>query len=223
MPHPHPTDSVVLSTFRSPHHARVPSLLPPDQFQFPDDPSPSHSSSSELVHLSKETSRQPTPASPDLPHPDTYGNQEKKGGRRKGGAGDREGLGESGADSDFDNGDDWMTEGTAAADHEPNMPSDLRSSLDRAHNSHGYSQPLLSGTDKRRGSESGHHSHTLHHRRSARFRERDPEAMARAATRKRYTYAAFFLALSLVTFAIQTETAVYIQHDLQWNKAYCML
>ncbi|KYG46153.1 hypothetical protein M433DRAFT_65765 [Acidomyces richmondensis BFW] len=103
------------------------------------------------------------------------------------------------------------------------MPSDLRPSLDRAHNTHGYSQPLLSDADKRRGSESGSHSHTLHHRRSARFRERDPESMARAATRKRYTYAACFLALSLVTFAIQTETAVYIQHDLQWNKAYCML
>ncbi|RAL61039.1 hypothetical protein DID88_010135 [Monilinia fructigena] len=43
------------------------------------------------------------------------------------------------------------------------------------------------------------------------------------ATRKKYTYAAFFLSLSLISFVIQTETAVYIQHQLGWNKAYCML
>ncbi|KAF2774110.1 hypothetical protein EJ03DRAFT_255497, partial [Teratosphaeria nubilosa] len=83
-----------------------------------------------------------------------------------------------------------------------------------------HATPLLAG-DKARADPSPPAS--LHHRRSARFRERDPAAMAQAATRKRYTYAAGFLALSLVTFAIQTETAVYIQHDLKWNKAYCML
>ena len=43
------------------------------------------------------------------------------------------------------------------------------------------------------------------------------------ANRKKYTYAAFFLFLSLVSFVVQTETAVYIQHELGWNKAYCML
>ncbi|RMZ75524.1 hypothetical protein DV738_g5417, partial [Chaetothyriales sp. CBS 135597] len=42
-------------------------------------------------------------------------------------------------------------------------------------------------------------------------------------TRRKYVYAAFFLLLSLVSFVVQTETAVYIQHDLKWNKAYCML
>ena len=47
--------------------------------------------------------------------------------------------------------------------------------------------------------------------------------VARHATRKRYTYAAFFLVLSLISFAVQTETAVYIQSQLHWNKAYCML
>ena len=36
-------------------------------------------------------------------------------------------------------------------------------------------------------------------------------------------YAAFFLLVSLVSFVVQTETAVYIQHELKWNKAYCML
>jgi hypothetical protein len=44
-----------------------------------------------------------------------------------------------------------------------------------------------------------------------------------SAVRKKYTYAAFFLLLSLVSFVIQTETAVYIQHELKWNKAYAML
>lgn len=31
------------------------------------------------------------------------------------------------------------------------------------------------------------------------------------------------LMISLVSFVVQTETAVYIQHELKWNKAYCML
>jgi drug/metabolite transporter (DMT)-like permease len=42
-------------------------------------------------------------------------------------------------------------------------------------------------------------------------------------TRRKYIYASFFLVLSLVSFVIQTETAVYIQHELKWKKAYCML
>ena len=41
--------------------------------------------------------------------------------------------------------------------------------------------------------------------------------------RKKYIYSAFFLLLSLISFVIQTETAVYIQHELGWNKAYAML
>jgi len=57
------------------------------------------------------------------------------------------------------------------------------------------------------------------------MRSRSPSAAAQALldTKKKYTYAAFFLGLSLVSFVIQTETAVYIQHELGWNKAYCML
>jgi drug/metabolite transporter (DMT)-like permease len=42
-------------------------------------------------------------------------------------------------------------------------------------------------------------------------------------TRRKYYYAGFFLLLSLVSFVVQTETAVYIQHELKWDKAYCML
>lgn len=55
------------------------------------------------------------------------------------------------------------------------------------------------------------------------FRSRSPDLDATSATRRKYTYAAFFLVLSLISFTIQTETAVYIQHELGWNKAYCML
>ncbi|GJN67991.1 hypothetical protein VFPFJ_04574 [Purpureocillium lilacinum] len=46
---------------------------------------------------------------------------------------------------------------------------------------------------------------------------------AEKATRKKYTYAAFFLAISLVSFCVQTELSAYIQHDLGWDKAYCMM
>lgn len=55
------------------------------------------------------------------------------------------------------------------------------------------------------------------------FRSRSPDMEGSSATRKKYTYAAFFLVLSLVSFVIQTETAVYIQHELKWKKAYAML
>ena len=55
------------------------------------------------------------------------------------------------------------------------------------------------------------------------FRSRSPDMAGASATKKKYTYAAFFLILSLISFVIQTETAVYIQHDLGWKKAYCML
>ena len=55
------------------------------------------------------------------------------------------------------------------------------------------------------------------------FRSRSPDMAGASATKKKYTYAAFFLMLSLISFVIQTETAVYIQHDLGWKKAYCML
>ena len=55
------------------------------------------------------------------------------------------------------------------------------------------------------------------------FRSRSPDMAGASATRRKYTYAAFFLILSLISFVIQTETAVYIQHELGWKKPYCML
>jgi hypothetical protein len=59
--------------------------------------------------------------------------------------------------------------------------------------------------------------------RRSQLRSRSPDATALLATKKKYTYAAFFLVLSLVSFVIQTETAVYVKRELGWNKAYCML
>lgn len=101
------------------------------------------------------------------------------------------------------------------------MPSDLRPERSRPKSY--QHQPLLAG-DKRTSHDSPTRPAGLAARRSSHFRERDPEVVeAVDDTRRRYTYAAAFLLLSLVSFAVQTETAVYIQHDLHWNKAYCML
>ncbi|KFA74606.1 hypothetical protein S40288_05823 [Stachybotrys chartarum IBT 40288] len=64
---------------------------------------------------------------------------------------------------------------------------------------------------------------TFNQRRST-MRSRSPKEMAAAAAaRKKYTYAAFFLAVSLVSFCVQTELSAHVQHDLGWNKAYCMM
>lgn len=49
------------------------------------------------------------------------------------------------------------------------------------------------------------------------------QVTAQQSARKKYTYAAFFLAVSLVSFCVQTEISSYIQHDLGWNKAFCMM
>lgn len=97
------------------------------------------------------------------------------------------------------------------------MPSDLRSPP----RSDGKA-PLLSRADKQSGDYTSFARPALTPR-SSTFREIDDDATTAAATRKRYTYAAAFLLLSLISFTIQTETAVYIQHNLHWNKAYCML
>ncbi|XDG03816.1 hypothetical protein ABKA04_003431 [Annulohypoxylon sp. FPYF3050] len=55
------------------------------------------------------------------------------------------------------------------------------------------------------------------------MRSRSPDTQARMAAKKKYTYAAIFLLVSLVSFCIQTELGRYVQHELGWNKAYCML
>src|SRR5437667_146253 len=92
-------------------------------------------------------------------------------------------------------------------------------------------QPLLSDQpDNDDRGRSGHDSapeawDDVERRRVIRsqLRSRSPGTAAKLANRKKYSYAGFFLLISLVSFVIQTETAVYIQHELKWNKAYCML
>ncbi|RII16436.1 hypothetical protein CUC08_Gglean002874 [Alternaria sp. MG1] len=105
--------------------------------------------------------------------------------------------------------DDWD-------EHDAAMPSDLRPSIDvrdgRAN------APLLGRKTEDDSMDEGLLGRSTHH-----FHERDPELQAKHETRKKYTYAAFLLALSLVSFTVQTETAVYIQHQLKWEKPYCML
>jgi hypothetical protein len=88
-------------------------------------------------------------------------------------------------------------------------------------------QPLLGKEDEERGrggydqlAEPLRRPSTIS-RRS--MRSRSPDALARLATRKKYTYAAFFLVLSLISFTVQTETANYITQVLGWKKSYCML
>jgi len=175
-------------------------LLPPDHFQDPD------SASSSFDHLSRDSSRRSSPFA-QLPHPDDYNKPARGAGAE---AADGEQVDE---DSDFEH---WGTD-----DDDEAMPSELRRpSLRTTH--HEAHAPLLS-SDKQNGFEHPS-SPALTQRRSTRFRERgDSEALSKAETRKRYSYAAGFLAVSLVSFAIQTETAVYIQHNLGWKKAYCML
>ena len=56
------------------------------------------------------------------------------------------------------------------------------------------------------------------------MRSRSPrEVVAENVAKKKYTYAAFFLVISLIAFCVQTELSAYIQHDLGWGKAYCMM
>lgn len=104
---------------------------------------------------------------------------------------------------EFDEFDDWD-------EHDAAMPSDLRPSTD------GHHAPLLGRKSDDEGTDG--RSRSAH-----RFHERDPVAQARLETRRKYTYAAIFLVLSLISFTVQTETAVYIQHELKWEKPYCML
>lgn len=58
---------------------------------------------------------------------------------------------------------------------------------------------------------------------SSNLRRLSTDKFTELEIKTKYKYAAFFLGLSLITFVVQTETAVYIQHELGWNKAYSML
>ncbi|PGH14596.1 hypothetical protein AJ79_02931 [Helicocarpus griseus UAMH5409] len=88
--------------------------------------------------------------------------------------------------------------------------------------------PLLKDGDRGRRISSSYHADGGEVRpqyitRRSTFRSRTPEYDTKHATRRKYYIASFFLVLSLVSFVVQTETAVHIQHDLGWEKPYCML
>lgn len=92
-------------------------------------------------------------------------------------------------------------------------------------------EPLLTkdsnDEDEERG-DSGSLSPTLSSRtpsssEGSSLRSISPDKFTELESITKYRYAAFFLGLSLISFVVQTETAVYIQHELGWNKAYSML
>jgi len=66
------------------------------------------------------------------------------------------------------------------------------------------------------------HNQSFHSRRST-LRSHSPDAHATATVRKKYILASIFLVMCLVAFVVQTELSAYVQQDLGWNKAYCML
>lgn len=162
-----------------------------------------HDSASSPVHVSalssRQLSRDSSPFS-EIPHPRhtktrsvTFQEPESPG-----------------SDVSFD---DWDDSADAT------MPSDLRPDVDRERDGRSLS-PLLG---HRKTDDEGADRPTVSRRSTHTFHERDPETQAHYETRRRYTYAAIFLALSLISFTVQTETAVYIQHELKWEKPYCML
>lgn len=127
---------------------------------------------------------------------------------------------------DPDDFDAW--EEADADDDDDEMP--LRSSpfhrpaLNSAH----LQQPLLKENDSQQQSNTFVESHERsfdrdHISRRSTFRSRTPDVEDKNLTRRKYILASGFLLLSLVSFVIQTETAVYIQHELHWDKPYCML
>jgi hypothetical protein len=107
--------------------------------------------------------------------------------------------------------------------------SEARSPLRRQLTDGRSQQPLLKDEERGRLSstfaddfEEGSPIRPNHSRRST-FRSRTPDYNTKNDTRKKYIYAGCFLLISLISFVVQTETAVYIQHELHWNKPYCML
>ncbi len=167
----------------------------------PSRPRPNHSSlqdrSSSPVIVSRQPSRTSSPF-PDGPHP-----------RKRASNNDfPEPDSPTASDLEFD---DWN-------DHDAAMPSDLRSSLERDQGR--ANAPLLG---HRKSEDEGAESAGLLGRSTLSTLDRDPETQAKFETRRRYIYAALLLALSLVSFTVQTETAVYIQHELKWEKPFCML
>lgn len=115
----------------------------------------------------------------------------------------------------------------------PQPPTDLvldpDAAFDRGRSYQNGLSPLLSTSSSRPASRhtasspAGTPHRAAFNSRRTSLRSRSPAANARHVVRQKYTYAAVFLVISLVSFCVQTELAAYVQHDLGWNKAYCML
>lgn len=174
------------------------SLAHPDDFSLDDQ-------SSSPVLVSGANSRQVSRSSSPFTSAPQPRHQTKSNGK---GVAYQEPDSPSNSDLEFD---DWD-------EHDAAMPSDLRPSQERDRDIYHANAPLLGRKSEDEGIDNGGLSRSTHT-----FHERDPETQAKYETRRKYTYAAFLLALSLVSFTVQTETAVYIQHQLKWEKPYCML
>lgn len=103
----------------------------------------------------------------------------------------------------------------------------FRSPFHRPNDAHSQ-QPLLKENGPRRETNTFAESHERllerpHMSRRSTFRSRTPDIEDKNLTRRKYMLASGFLLLSLISFVVQTETAVYIQHELHWDKPYCML
>jgi len=170
------------------------------------------------VHLSPPSTRQNSRASSPFTvippvEPANVVGQGAVGGQK--GEADRLPDLESFNNDDTEGFEEWNNEYWDDEEEEEEMPPDLRPSLDQ----HDGRQPLLSSKI-----QPGYDSPSRPQiNRQTSMHERDPDLEAKNATRRRYLLASIFLILSLITFAVQTETAVYITRELQWNKSYCML
>ncbi|KAL0942985.1 duf6 domain-containing protein [Colletotrichum truncatum] len=134
------------------------------------------------------------------------------------------------------NGDDDYFERDYDHDDDDNMSdSHRRPPLLRNHDSRS-GQPLLESKSDDKDHSNGDHGYSTRSRggsplltpsrpafsRRSTLRNHSPST-AKANARKKYLYAGFFLILSLFSFVIQTELSAYIQQELGWDKAYCML
>ena len=187
---------------------------PPQYTEHPHDPP-----TTALLNPDK-TSEEIPQSSSSRPYPRNSSAAQPLGSRayplsdKRGGGNQR---GESSDSEDDDDFQDWGDDDPQSAD----MPSDLRPPFHRP--TDGRSQtPLLTTSKGENGYATGSRPGGPTRKKST-FHERDPDEEARKATRKRYTYAAFFLVVSLISFTIQTETAVYIKKHLKWKKSYAML
>lgn len=101
-----------------------------------------------------------------------------------------------------------------------------RPAMHRPSDPKSHHQPLLKDEERGRSSYDSPRgsARPILASRALSFRSRSPTyGQPQNQTKRKYTIAAFFLFVSLVSFVVQTETAIYIQHTLGWKKPYCML